>query len=223
MSEEAIQDTGSQEVAADAAAPVHFLDGVDEQYRTNPTLQNFNDVNGLAKSYVHLRSKMGADTIVKPQQSWTDDQYNEFYTELGRPQSFEEYDIQGATGDGLDQYKQAAHAAGLSNRQAQAMANYLQTLTEDMSVQSEQVLESTNNETRAALEREYGQALKQKMQMADAVSSRYLSPEVFDSIELADGRSLGDHPDIIRMFVNIAQDIGEDLEILIAVVDQHPT
>ncbi len=80
MSDEATQDTGSQEVAAEATeAPVRFVDSLDESLRSNPSLQNFADANALAKSYVHARSHIGSDKIVKPQSSWTDDQYNEFY------------------------------------------------------------------------------------------------------------------------------------------------
>ena len=73
MSDEATQDTGSQEVATEA--PVRFVDSLDESLRSNPSLQNFADANALAKSYVHARSMVGADKIVKPQSSWTDDQY----------------------------------------------------------------------------------------------------------------------------------------------------
>ncbi len=83
MSDEATQDTGSQEVAAEA--PVSFLDSLDENLRGNPSLKNFTDANALAKSYVHARSMIGADTVVKPQSSWTDDQYEQFYIDTGRP------------------------------------------------------------------------------------------------------------------------------------------
>ena len=34
--------------------------------------------------------------------------------------------------------------------------------------------------------------------------------EMFDEIQLSDGRMLGDHPDIVKMFSNLATQIGED-------------
>jgi len=46
--------------------------------------------------------------------------------------------------------------------------------------------------------------------MAMAAAERYIDPELLDDVFLSDGRRLGDHPDIIRMFAAIASDIGED-------------
>jgi hypothetical protein len=34
--------------------------------------------------------------------------------------------------------------------------------------------------------------------------------ELLDTVELADGRLLGDHPAIVRMFASLAREIGED-------------
>ena len=36
------------------------------------------------------------------------------------------------------------------------------------------------------------------------------STEIFDEIQLSDGRMLGDHPAIVKMFSNLAAQIGED-------------
>ena len=33
---------------------------------------------------------------------------------------------------------------------------------------------------------------------------------MFESVQLADGRMLGDHPDVVRMFAKLAEQIGED-------------
>ncbi len=34
--------------------------------------------------------------------------------------------------------------------------------------------------------------------------------EIFDEMTLSDGRMLGDHPEIVRMFASLADQIGED-------------
>ena len=84
MSEEAIQDTGSQEVAGGSqAAPIGFLDSLPEDLRGEPSLRTFTDPASLAKSYVNAQRMIGADKIPKPGKSWTDDQYNEFYNSVG--------------------------------------------------------------------------------------------------------------------------------------------
>lgn len=212
MSDEATQDTGSQEVATEA--PVRFVDTLDESLRSNPSLQNFTDVNGLAKSFVHARSMVGADKIVKPQSSWTDDQYNEFYAETGRPEKSEDYDIkiniEDSDAEAWNSFRNAAHGAGLNGKQAQKMAEYLENTFNDVDQKFDANIEQTKEATRQELQQEFGQALEQKVKLGYAAAQKYIDKDLLDDIVLQDGRSLGDHPDIIRMFAAIASDIGED-------------
>ena len=212
MSEEAIQDTGSQEVATEA--PVRFVDTLDESLRSNPSLQNFPDANALAKSYVHARSHIGADKIAKPQSSWTDDQYNQFYAETGRPETANDYDIkinlEDSNEEAWNNFKTAAHGAGLNGKQAQKMAEYLENTFTATDEQHYAQAKQTNEQTVRELQQEIGQAFDQKIEIGYAAAGRYINPELLDTVELADGRRLGDHPDIIRMFAAIASDIGED-------------
>ena len=212
MSDEATQDTGSQEVATEA--PVRFVDTLDENLRGNPSLQNFADANAVAKSYVHARSHIGADKIVKPQSSWTDDQYNQFYAETGRPETANDYnikiDVEESDAEAWNSFKNAAHGAGLNGNQAQKMAEYLENTFNDVDQKLEANVEQVNNATRQELQQEFGQALEQKIHMGYAAAQRYIDTELFETVELADGRKLGDHPAIVKMFASIASDIGED-------------
>jgi len=212
MSDEATQDTGSQEVATEA--PVSFVDSLDENLRGNPSLQNFADANALAKSYVHARSHIGADKVVKPQSSWTDDQYNQFYAETGRPETSSEYDIKISVEDANEEtwnnYKDAAHAAGLNGNQAQKIAEFFENTLSATGEQHYAQADKVNEATRQELQQEFGQALEQKIHMGYAAAQRYIDTDLFETVELADGRKLGDHPAIVKMFASIASDIGED-------------
>ena len=212
MSDEATQDTGSQDVATEA--PVRFVDTLDEGLRSNPSLQNFADANALAKSYVHARSHIGADKIVKPQSSWTDDQYNQFYAETGRPETANDYDIkiniEDSDAEAWNSFRTAAHGAGLNGKQAQKMAEYLENTFTDVDEQFEANVEQAKEATRQELRQEFGQALEQKVKLGFAAAQKYIDPILLDDIVLQDGRSLGDHPEIIKMFASIASDIGED-------------
>ena len=61
------------------------------------------------------------------------------------------------------------------------------------------------------LRQEWGQAFDQQVQLAHKAAVTFLGgTELFDSVELADGRLLGDHPEIVKMFANLAREIGED-------------
>jgi len=215
MSDEATQDTGSQEVATEATeAPVRFVDTLDENLRGNPSLQNFADANAVAKAYVHARSHIGADKIVKPQSSWTDDQYNQFYAETGRPETANDYNIkinvEGSDAEAWNSCKNAAHGAGLNGNQAQKMAEYLENTFNDVDEKFNANVDQLKDATIQELQQEFGQALEQKVKLGYAAAQKYFDTELFETVKLEDGRRLGDHPAIVKMFASIASDIGED-------------
>ena len=93
MSEEAIQDTGSQEGAVADAAPVSFLESLPEEIRNEPRLRTFTDPGTLAKSYVSAQRMIGADKVAIPGSSATADDWREVYTRLGAPTEASQYEL----------------------------------------------------------------------------------------------------------------------------------
>ena len=212
MSEEAIQGTGSQEVAA---APVGFLDSLPEDLRMEPSLRNFTDPAALAKSYVHAQRMIGADKIPLPGKSATDEDWANVWTKLGRPQSPSEYQIQfqnAALADGeLEGFRQSAFEAGLNNRQVERMAKFLEDTVSGANAARSEMVEKAVYEAEQELRQEFGQAFDQRMSMAYKAAQQLLGDtEMLDEVQLADGRMLGDHPQVVRMFAKLAEQIGED-------------
>ena len=220
MSEEATQDTGSQEVAtqpvAESAAPVNFLDSLPEDLRHNPSLKNFTDAGSLAKSYVHARSMIGADNIGKPQESWTDEQWTNFYAETGRPQDTTAYVANFdniLTEEQANGFRQAVFDAGLSPKQFDKIAAYFVNENAAMEQQHEARAEAAYDEGVAALQAEWGQATEQRIKMAQLAANTLLGniqENEFFTETMADGRQLGDHPEIIKMFARLGAQMGED-------------
>jgi hypothetical protein len=219
MSEEAIQDTGSQEVATDAvaagAAPVGFLDSLPEDLRGEPSLRTFTDPVSLAKSYVNAQRLIGADKVAKPSKSWSDDQYNDFYNAIGRPEDPKAYklEINGADDGELEGFRQAMWEAGLQPRQAEKIARFISDMGEQATSGSQERAEAAVYQAEQELRQEFGQAFEQRMALAQSAARTLLGPDgmdMFENVQLSDGRMLGDHPDVVRMFANLAEQIGED-------------
>ena len=215
MSEEAIQDTGSQEAVVAEAAPASFHETLSEDLRANPGLQKFTDVNGLAKSYVNLEHMMGRDRIPVPGQAATSDEWREVYTRLGSPTDPKEYSVQVA--DGILQesehetFKNALYEAGLNNSQAQKMSDFMSGIVNGAQERFDQSADEARYNSEQELRQEYGQAFDQKLEMAKMAATNLLGgTDLFDEIQLSDGRMLGDEPRIIRMFAELAAQIGED-------------
>jgi hypothetical protein len=222
MSEETTQDVGPQEVADVAAsevstsqaAPANFLDMFPEDMRQDPSLQKFTNPVDLAKSYINAQRMIGADKIPLPGKSATDDEWRAIYQKLGAPADPKNYEIGGTEvlGDAeLEGFRNAAFEAGLNNKQADTVAKYMdQTLTQARA-QFEQQADEARYTGEQELRKEWGQAFDQKVELAYKAAVDTLgSADLLDEIKLADGRMLGDHPAVVKMFARIAEQLGED-------------
>ena len=215
MSEEAIQDTGSQEAVAAEAAPVSFLETLNEEYRDVPSMQKFTDVNGMAKSYINLEQMVGADKIAIPGKSATPDEWREVYNRLGSPTDPKDYSVEvpeGILQEGENEaFRNALYEAGLNNSQAQKMSDFMSGIVDSAQQRFEQSADEARYNSEQELRQEYGQAFDQKLELARGAATTLLGgTEMFDEIQLADGRMLGDEPRIIKMFAELAAQIGED-------------
>jgi hypothetical protein len=216
MSEETTQDTGSQEVASAApAASVGFFDSLPEDLRAEPSLRNFTDPVSLAKSYVHAQRMIGADKIPLPGKSATDDEWRQVYKRLGAPDSAKGYDFKvGADvmrDTEIEAFRTAAFEAGLNSKQAGRIAQFLEGTVTQSRAAMEEGADAVRYAGEQELRQEWGQAFDQQVQLAHKAAVTFLgNTDLLDTVELADGRLLGDHPAIVKMFANLAKEIGED-------------
>ena len=232
MNEETTLDTGSQEVsepaviATAAAEPVaqqevaqpvsegNWLDGLDEAYRQNPLINKWGSLNDFAKTHLNAQKLIGADKVAIPGKAATDEEWQSLYQRLGAPEDPNQYEVEQT--DVFDEasftaFRNKAYEIGLSNKQAQEIAG----LYQDQIATGREALNQSAEEARFSgeqeLRKEFGQNFEQRLTQAQAAARTVMGDtEIFDEIKLADGRSLGDHPAIIRTFSRMAEMLGED-------------
>lgn len=213
MSEE-VMDTGGAEAPVAEAAPVSFLESLPEELRNEPSLRTFTDPGALAKSYVNAQRMIGADKIALPGKSATPDEWREVYTRLGAPTDASGYEFEGDSplqDAYMNSFREHALKAGLNSSQANEMMNFVRSTVDGMNEGMSQGAEEARYAAEQELRQEFGQAFEQRLELAQMAAQNLLGgTEMFDNIQLSDGRMLGDHPDIIRMFSNLASQIGED-------------
>ena len=216
---EAIQDTGSQEASAAAVAPAQsFRDSLPEDLRSNPSLKNINDVGSLAKSYVHAQRMVGADKIPLPGSNSTEDDWIKVYDKLGRPADIKDYDVTMPDMFDGNGFRESIHAAGLNQKQAASVAQFIHSQSEAANEKLNAYQEQARLDTEAELRQEYGKTFDDKIKRAQAAAKYLLGSKgdpnhkdnILGNLRLADGRMLGDVPDIIRMFETISNEIAED-------------
>ena len=232
MNEETTLDTGSQEVAdavvAGSVAPEpvveqtqvapeqtgSWLDGLEEEYKSNPLINKWESLNDFAKTHLNAQKLIGADKIAIPGKAATDEEWQSVYQRLGAPEDPNQYEVEQT--DVFDEasftaFKNKAYEIGLSNKQAKEIAGLYQdqinTGREALNQRAEEARFSGEQELR----QEFGQNFEQKLTQAQAAARTVMGDtEIFDQIQLADGRVLGDHPAIIRTFSRMAEMLGED-------------
>ena len=219
MSEEQVAEV-SQEVAPSVAVSDDWRSSIPEDIRGHKSLDTINDVGALAKSFINAQSMIGREQVPIPGKYATDDDWKAVDARLGRPETPAGYELENNIAEGmtdmpemLDGFRAAAHEVGLRPGQAQGLLNwYNEQMGGQVEVDSGQVDQIRENAT-MELKREYGPAFDDRISNASAVLQEFGQADLAD-VQLHDGSALGDHPEMVRMMVNVSQfisgKIGED-------------
>ena len=188
---------------------------ISEEFRNDPNISKFTEIDALAKSYINATRMIGQDKVAVPNQNSTDDQWSEVYDKLGRPESPDQYklDVKSEVvplDDGtIKSFAENAHKLGLNNKQAQGILEYYKNSMEGSAQQAQIDTETAQANAEAELRKEWGRSFDENIKKAGAVAKANMNPEILD-MQLKDGTRLGDHPTIIKGFANIANLMSED-------------
>lgn len=192
-----------------------WKEAIPEDLRNDPNISKFTELEALAKSYINATRMIGQDKVAVPNNNSTDDQWNEVYNKLGRPESPDKYklevksDVVPLDDGAIKSFAENAHKLGLNNKQAQGILEFYKESMEGSIQQSRVDTETAQANTEAQLRKEWGRAFDDNIKRAGAVAKANMNPQILD-MELKDGTRLGDHPEIIKGFANIANLLSED-------------
>lgn len=208
------QQTVASEQPTIETKEVNWKDSLPEDLKNEKALESIQDIPGLAKSFIHAQKMVGTDKISIPNKHATDDDWNDVYSKLGRPSKPEDYQIQinsnsSVDTDALNGFKEAAHKYGLLPKQAEGIINFYDDMTQNYMRDLDAKAEQGRMHAEKALKEEWGPAYDSKVKSVGGVVTKYLNDD-FAHMTLSDGTKVGDHPDFIRAFANIASDLGED-------------
>ena len=189
-----------------------WMSSLPENLQSNESLKKFSSIESLAKSYVNAESMIGADKMIKPNKNFSDEDWNNFYTAAGRPDEAKNYEITYETDnpEALDKYKGEVHKLGLSTKQAQGILDYYVEMNKGATEAATRDLEQQRHQQELELRKELGQQFDPSIMRARQAAQTFASEEILN-IPLADGSTFKDHPAIIKMFMGIADKMGEDV------------
>ena len=210
QTEQPISSTTEQPVVAKS-----WKEAISEEFRNDPNISKFTEIDALAKSYINATRMIGQDKVAVPNENSTDDQWNEVYTKLGRPESADKYklDINSEVAPidegAIKTFAETSHKLGLNNKQAQGILEYYKSIMEGSVQQSKIDTETAQAQAEQQLRQEWGKTFDENVKKAGSIAKANLGVDVLD-MQLKDGTRLGDHPEVIKGFAKIADMMSED-------------
>jgi hypothetical protein len=217
--EGAIPDAGQPGEVPGEAPPTYdssdWRSTLSDEMRGSASIQKFETVEGLAKSYTNLEQRLG-DHLPAPK---TDEDRAEIYAALGRPDDATGYEFnpvemsEGMQYDeqGEQYFRQVVHGAGLSQDQASRLHNDYYQLMVQRHQEWQQAQVTAREEADRALRREQGQAYEGFIGNAKGVLRNYATPEFLRRL---DESGMGNDPDMIRVFGRIGRDMGGETSLV---------
>ena len=194
---------------------VDFQSLIPESYKEEKSLQNFSNMDDFVKSYLHSQKLVGADKIPVPNKLATDEDWNAVYERLGRPETPDGYKYELPKETKLEEktlkaFSEEAHKLGLLPKQAQGIINYYNSIAEQSEQNALVNEEASKAEAEVELRKEYGPAYDLKIAQARNLATNTFGADFLRNTKLADGSVLGNHPQVVRAFADLASKMSED-------------
>lgn len=197
----------------EAAKP--WLEQVSAEYRGNELLGGVENVNDLTGKYIETAGKL-EHAIFKPGEDATADELKDYRTKMGIPEAPEGYEIKRPENlpEGLPydealeaSAKEVFHKAGMSGEAAQSVMDFYNNMVIEAYTQMETDAEQARVDTKAALEKDWGEEMKPNVQLAERVMEKFGSEDF--KLRLEESGLIYD-PAIYRTFVAIGKTMSED-------------
>lgn len=172
-------------------------------------LAKFEDISSLASSYIELEKKLGTMHTL-PGKEATKEELDAFYKKLGKPDAADKYGFK-QEWDAEKRFAQAAYEANLSDAQAKSLYAFFHKIGEDQQAQLAEAVKKQAEESDAALKKEFGNKVSEKMELYTKGLKAFGSAPVFSQLEQT---GLAYHPDFVKMFIKIGEALGESRTVL---------
>ena len=193
---------------------INFKDLIPDNFKEDKSLNNFNNMEDLLKSYKHAQSLVGADKIPVPNKHATEEDWNEVFKRLGAPEKPEDYkyDFKDQEMDSgqLSEFNKTAHKLGLLPKQAEGLIKYYNEMNGNKAASEEGAAAEAQLVTETELKKEFGPQFSKRLDQAKKLAVNSLGSDFLENTFLKDGSRLGDNLNVIKAFSQLADKLSED-------------
>ena len=198
--------------------------GGDEKVKAR--LERYSAPQDFMRAFMETENRLrNGPKIDRPQEGWTPEQWSAWYSELGRPESPDDYQVELKLPEGaklsdgakmtLDVVKALGHELGFDN----SKMTVAQQRIAELAIQQEQAFEKAGMDAKArteeALQQEWGYDYERNVGYANAFIAEYARQTGADANEmlnlrLEDGTRLGSFAPFIKFAAAAGRDLGQD-------------
>ena len=193
---------------------INFKDLIPESFKEDKSLNNFNNMEDLLKSYKHAQSLVGADKIPVPNKHATEEDWNEVFKRLGAPEKPEDYKYdfkdQEMDSQQVSEFNKTAHKLGLLPKQAEGLIKYYNEMNGNKAASEEDAAAQGQLATETELKKEFGPQFSKRLDQAKKLAVNSLGSDFLENTYLKDGSRLGDNLNVIKAFSQLADKLSED-------------
>ena len=193
---------------------INFKDLIPDNFKEDKSLNNFNNMEDLLKSYKHAQSLVGADKIPVPNKHATEEDWNEVFKRLGAPEKPEDYKYdfkdQEMDSQQVSEFNKTAHKLGLLPKQAEGLIKYYNEMNGNKAASEEDAAAQGQLATETELKKEFGPQFAKRLDQAKKLAVNSLGSDFLENTFLKDGSRLGDNLNVIKAFSQLANKLSED-------------
>ena len=172
-------------------------------------LSKFEDISGLAHSYIELEKKQGSMHTI-PGEKATQEELDAFYKRLGKPEAADKYSFDQKY-EAEKRFAEAAFKANLSDKQAKELYDFFLNIGQSQQAQYKEIIVKKAQETDALLQKEYGNLFEQKIGNYTKALKLLGGGEVMKQLEET---GLAYDPGFVKLMINAGEALGESKAVI---------
>lgn len=187
---------------------------VDDSIKNDPTIQNYGSVQDLMKGHIETKAMVGRKGVLVPGKDAAPEEWDNFYTQLGRPKSPDEYQmstVQMPEGypemdkNSIAEFRKQAHALGMNPQQVDGLWKWYAGSNAQAFQKMQESQANSMKETEAKMREELGDKYDATLSLAQK-AGKYAFGEDFESF----AEKHGNNPSVIKALAKIGSQLSED-------------
>lgn len=185
-----------------------WYSSLSEEYRNHPSIQKFQDVNGMAKSYLSLESLMGQEKIPVPKNENDIAAWEVYRKAFNVPETADKYDlkVEGLDDSKLDSFKTIMYKHNISQDAAQDLLNAHISDFKSYEEAKNQLFNAEAQKASEELKKEWGLKYDENLKLARTFLEKMsASKEEFDYYN----SKIGNDSRFIKLLSKMGQSVSE--------------